>query len=197
MTTEIILRKDVDGLGEEGDIKKVAGGYARNYLFPFGYAVIKTDSNIKKLENERGAIDERKAKKLNESKSLVDRINGVEIELHVNAAKSGKLFGSITALDIVKALDEKGHQIDKKQISLPKSIKSTGIYDIPVKFYGNISTSIKAKIVDKEQEEQAKQEEQARKALQEQEEKAKEGKAKKEESQEEAPQEEAPQEETK
>lgn len=150
MTTEIILKKDVVGLGEEGDIKKVAGGYARNYLLPFGYAVLKNNNNLKKLEQEREAIESRKAKKLDESKSVVEKVDNLEIELLVNASKGGKLFGSISQLDIVNAIKEKGTEVDKKQVILTKPIKNTGTYTVNVKFYGNLNATVKVKVIDKD-----------------------------------------------
>lgn len=150
MIEEIILKKDVEGLGGEGDIKKVAAGYARNFLLPFGHAVINNKANLKKLAAEQKAINQRKTEKLQGSKGLIEKLEGVEIDLEVNASEEGKLFGSITQLDIVNALKEKGYEIDKKQINLPNAIKTLGKHDIDIKFYGNLFAKIKIAVNQKE-----------------------------------------------
>ncbi len=140
--------KDIDGLGEEGDIKKVAPGYARNYLLPFKFAAIKNQATLKKLEAAREEINQRKAKKLEASSTIQEKVNGIEISFQVNAGDSGKLFGSIAQIDILSAITEKGFEIDKNQILLPKPIKSTGEYDVPVRFYGGLIAKIKVKVID-------------------------------------------------
>ncbi len=151
MTTDIILKKDIDGLGEEGDIKKVTAGYARNYLLPFGFAVAKTKANLNKLEKEKEEIDDRKSKKIDASKSLVEQVNNLELTLKANASDTGKLFGSITQLDIYNILkNEKNYNLDKRQILLTKPIKLIGDYDIKIKFYGNLYAIIKLKVINEE-----------------------------------------------
>jgi large subunit ribosomal protein L9 len=153
MTSEVILKKDIDGLGDEGDIKIVAAGYARNYLLPFGFAVVKNKTNLNELEKEKEEINDRKAEKIDTSKSLVEKVDNIEVTLKANASDTGKLFGSITQLDIYNAIkDEKGYELDKKQILLPKPIKMTGDYDIKIKFYGNLYANIKLKVNNLEEE---------------------------------------------
>jgi len=146
MPTEVILKKDIAGLGEEGDIKKVAAGYARNYLLPFGYAVNKSMATLKRLEAEREAIRQRKIQKLNESKSFMEKLEGIEIELEANASETGKLFGSITPSDIVKALLAAGNKIEKKHLVIAEPIKTTGIHQVGIQFYGNLKTNIKVTV---------------------------------------------------
>ncbi len=148
MNTEIILMKDIDGLGEEGDIKKVAPGYARNYLLPFKFAVVKNQAALKRLESQRESINQRKAQKLDVSKGIHEKVIGTEVSFEVNAGENGKLFGSITQSDILNSLTEKGIEIDKNQILLPKPIKSIGDYDVSVRFYGGLTAQIKVKVVD-------------------------------------------------
>ncbi len=148
MTTEVILMKDIDGLGEEGDIRKVAPGYARNYLLPFKFAAIKNQAALKKLEANREEINQRKTKKLEASNTIHEKVNGLEISFQVNAGESGKLFGSIAQVDILNAITEKGFEIDKNQVLLPKPIKSIGEYDVSVRFYGGLIAKIKVKVMD-------------------------------------------------
>ncbi len=153
MAIEIILKKDVDGLGDEGEIKKVANGYARNYLLPFGHAVLKTDNNLKKLESEKDAIQKRKQEKFEASKSFADKINGIELNFEENAADNGKLFGSISIVDILQKLKDQGfNNIEKKQIHLTEHIKNIGTYDIPIKVYSDLNAKIKVNVKLKEEE---------------------------------------------
>ena len=139
---EIILRKDVIGLGEEGDVKKVKDGYANNYLIPQGFAALATHGNLKKLERERAVIDKRKTVKRNESKGLVDRLEGLKVNIFANASENNKLFGSITVLEISKKLAELGFEIDRKKIEISQAIKTLGNYSAKIKFYEGISAKI-------------------------------------------------------
>ena len=150
-TKEVILKKDVDGLGDEGDIKKVAQGYARNYLLPYGFAVIKNDTNLKKLEAERETIQARKDQKLSESKSIADKIDGLELSFVENTAETGKLFGSIGQTDLQMALKEKGFDIEKKKIHIAETIKNIGEYSAEISFYNNIKAKIKIVVTQKEE----------------------------------------------
>ncbi len=144
---EVILKKDLINLGEEGDIKKVKNGYARNYLIPQGLAVIANSTNLRILEKHRAEIEERKAKKREESKSVVERLNGKEIEIKANAGDSGKLFGSVSSNDIAIKLNEEGFEIDRKKIDLPHAIKMIGRYDAKVKFYEGITADISINVI--------------------------------------------------
>ena len=146
MKTEVILKQDIVGLGEEGDIKKVAGGYARNYLLPFGHAVPMTQANMKKLEAEREAINVRKKEKLDASKSFLEKLNAVELSYVENAAENGRLFGSISLNDIQVQLKEQGYDLDKKQIHLPDAIKFVGSHSVEVKLYGDLVAKIKVNV---------------------------------------------------
>jgi len=150
MTTEIILKKDVDGLGEEGEVKKVTAGYARNYLLPFGFAVKKTPANLKKLETEREVIKQRKAQKIEVSKNIIEKIENLTLEFEENAGENEKLFGSITQSDIAQAINDKGFEIEKKQVILPHAIKTLGDHKVQVKFYGNLVSTLNVIVKEKE-----------------------------------------------
>jgi large subunit ribosomal protein L9 len=145
-TLEIILKNDVSGLGEEGDVKKVKAGFARNYLIPKGYAVQKNKVTLMILEREKKAIEARKEEKRSKSKSIVERLSGVEIVIKATAAENDKLYGSITAANIADELAKQDFDVDKRKIDLEHPIKVAGEYDIKVKLYEGITASIKVKV---------------------------------------------------
>ena len=144
---KIILNEDVYNLGEEGDVCDVARGYARNYLFPKNLAVPHTKENIAVFESRRAKIEKRKEEKRKAAQSLKERIEGMELEIPMNAGESGKLFGSVTSAMIVEELARDGIELEKKQVDVPSnSIKMTGTYKILVKLYESESAEITIKV---------------------------------------------------
>ncbi len=145
---KIILNEDVYNLGEEGDICDVARGYARNYLFPKGFAIPYTKENSAVIESRRAAIEKRKEEKRKAAQGLRERLEGMEIVIPMNAGEAGKLFGSVTSAMIVEQLDKEGIELEKKQVEVPSnSIKMTGTYKIMVKLYESESAEITIKVV--------------------------------------------------
>jgi large subunit ribosomal protein L9 len=155
---EIILKREILGLGEEGDIKNVKPGYARNYLIPKQFAVLKTDKNIAELEKVKDEIEKRKEERRFQSKSAMEKLEGLEIVITEKASPEGKLYGSVSALEITKLLNEQGHDIDKRQIEIGQTIKQTGEYSVRIILHKEFESKIKV-IVKAEGEEAAKQEE--------------------------------------
>lgn len=123
---EIILVKDIQGLGYKNDTVNVKPGYGRNYLIPQGLAIVANDSNRKKIdENIRQAAH--KAEKIKkDAEALAEKIQKVSLELGAKVGESGKIFGAITTLQIADALKEKGIEVDRRQISFPKDVKEVG-----------------------------------------------------------------------
>lgn len=156
---EIILTKDVQGLGEEGDIKKVADGYGRNYLIPYGFAVRKDTINLRKLEKRRSEIEDRKAKKIEEAKDILERLNSLTLTFKEKAADNQKMFGSVTAADIYHELEKLNIELDRRQIELGKPIKILGTYPVNIKLREGIVATINVEVINidesKQQAEQA------------------------------------------
>ena len=150
---EIILRKDVDGVGLEGDIVDVAKGYARNYLIPKGVAVEASPQSIKELESQQKKIEIRKSKARDDAEKLKEKIEGTAITFSVKAGEEGKLYGSITTMDIASELEKQGIDIDRKKIIVDKPIKSLGEVEIPVKIYPEVTASLKIVVVAEKEEE--------------------------------------------
>jgi large subunit ribosomal protein L9 len=141
---KVILNQDVIGLGEEGDIKDVANGYARNFLLPKKLAVLHTRENLAALEHKRAAIESRKEEKRKEAQGLRERLEAEEIKFAVPAGENGKLFGSVNNTLVAVELEKKGFQIEKKRIEIPEhTIRSVGAYKVKVRLYDKEEAVIK------------------------------------------------------
>jgi len=115
---KVILNQDVAGLGEEGDIKEVAGGYARNYLLPKKLALPYTKQNIAHLGARRATIEQRKDEKRREAMSIKERLESEELVFTMPAGESGKLFGSVNNAMVVQELENRGYSIEKKRVAV-------------------------------------------------------------------------------
>jgi len=144
---ELILKKTVESLGEEGDIVKVKSGYGRNYLIPKKMAVIANKTNLTLLEQEKAAIETRKEKQRQEFESLSKKISGTTITIEHRAGEEDKLFGSVTAADISEKLAEMNIEIDKKNVLLAEPIKTLGEVTVPVKIGYQMTSEITVQIV--------------------------------------------------
>ncbi|MDR2766822.1 MAG: 50S ribosomal protein L9 [Treponema sp.] len=133
---KVILNKDLPTLGEEGDVKDVAKGYARNYLFPRDIALPYNESTLKLFEARRGEIEARKAAKRQDAAGLKEKIEALALVLTMPAGANGKLYGAVTAQTIAEELARQGFQVERKRIEIPgNTIKSVGRYRIAVKLY--------------------------------------------------------------
>jgi len=150
---KVILQKDVDELGLEGDIIDVARGYARNYLIPKGLAVEATPQNIKAFELKRKKIEAKRLRQKEEALKLKDKIEGIEISLIRKAGGEGKLYGSVTNIDIASELEKKGIVVDRKKILLDKPIKNVGDFVIPIRIYPEVVANLKLKVLPEKEEE--------------------------------------------
>ena len=146
---EIILLDKIDNLGNVGDVITVKPGYARNYLFPKGLAVRSSKRNIAFVEEKRKNIELKIAKEEQASQAIFDSLKNVEILIEVEVGENDKLFGSVTTMDLQKALNEQDIEIDKQDILLDNPIKSLGAYDIPIKITSLLKQNIKVNVVKK------------------------------------------------
>jgi len=143
---ELILKKTVESLGEEGDIVKVKPGYARNYLIPKKMAVIANKSNLTLLEQEKATIVARREKQRQESESLSKKISGTNITITHRVGEEDKLFGSVTAADIAAKLAEINIQVDKRNILLTEPIKTLGEVIVPIKVGYQMTSEITVQV---------------------------------------------------
>jgi large subunit ribosomal protein L9 len=141
---KVILNQDVAGLGEEGDIKEVADGYARNYLLPRRIVLPYSKQTLIQLEGRRAAISQRKEEKRREAMSMKERLEGEELVFTMPAGESGKLFGSVNNALIAQQLESRGYTIEKKRIEVPEhNIRMVGNHQVKIKLYGNEEAKVK------------------------------------------------------
>ena len=144
---EVILKQDVKGTGKAGDTVKVSDGFARNRLIPQGLAVEATDANRKQLERAKAKAAEKFAQEKAEAEAFAKRLESNIVSVRTKVGDNGKLFGSITSMDIAEALKEQtGEEIDRRKIVLDKPIKETGVYEVAVKLFQDVSAKVKVRI---------------------------------------------------
>ncbi|MDR1949261.1 MAG: 50S ribosomal protein L9 [Spirochaetaceae bacterium] len=140
---KVILNKDLYPLGEEGDIRDVAKGYARNYLFPRGFALPHTDKTIKLFESRREEIEARKADKRKDAAGIKEKLEALDLVITMPAGANGKLYGAVTVQTVVDELAKNNYQTERKRVEIPgNSIKSVGKYKVTVKLYESASAEI-------------------------------------------------------
>jgi len=144
---KVILKEDIPNLGKAGQIINVKDGYARNFLFPKGLALLADEKNMKLLEYQKKKIEEEAKKKRQDAQSIAERLSQVSLTISAKAGEDQKLFGSITSKDIATALEKEGFAIDKKQINISEPIKRIGEYEVEVKLHENILAKVKVTII--------------------------------------------------
>lgn len=143
---EIILQEDVSNLGSIGDIVKVRNGYGRNYLIPRGLAVEASRRNLRVLDHQKRLATAKKERDRGQAQNLGDRLAAVTLTIQAKAGEEDRLFGSVTNIDIEKALSVQGISIDRRKIMLAEPIKQLGTYTVPVhlssEVHGNITVQV-------------------------------------------------------
>ncbi|MCP4576981.1 MAG: 50S ribosomal protein L9 [Deltaproteobacteria bacterium] len=140
---EVILRQDVEELGLEGDIVKVAKGYARNYLIPQSMALEASEHNRKALELQRKKIELKRVRVKEEAEKVKTEMEEVVVTISQKAGEEGKLYGSVTSMDVASQLKNQGIDIDRRKIVMEKPIKELGEFEVGIKIYPEVSATIK------------------------------------------------------
>jgi large subunit ribosomal protein L9 len=149
---KVLLIETVDNLGSAGEVKKVAEGYARNFLIPKGLAVPATEGALKQAELRRQAEARRQKREEMKAESLARNLSQVTLTLRAKAGEKDKLYGSITNADIAQALErETGQAVDKRKIELEEPIRELGSYRVPIKLLTDLAPQITV-IVEREEE---------------------------------------------
>ena len=143
---KVILKENIDTLGHIGDIVKVAPGYARNYLLPKGLATEATEKNAKALEHAKRQMEYKKNKVLEQAKGLVARIEALTLNLTHQAGEEGKLFGSVTNMELAERLLAEGIEIDRKKIVMAEPIKHLGEFTIVIKIHPEVNANLKVNV---------------------------------------------------
>ena len=147
---EVILREEIEKLGRRGDVVKVAAGYARNYLLPRRLAVAANESNKKIVEQEKAAYLRRESKEIGDANDLAKLMAPVELTIAQKAGENDQLFGSVTAQDIVAALEKAGYTIDRKKVNLAEPIKALGDYKVTVKLHREVAVELPVHVIKEE-----------------------------------------------
>ena len=139
---QIILLERVEKLGHMGDVVTVKPGYARNYLLPRGKALRANKANMARYEEDKAELVARNDKAKGEALALAKSMDGVAVSIVRAASEMGQLFGSVNARDIAVALNEAGHEVDRRQIVMDKAIKTLGLIDMRVNLHAEVSATI-------------------------------------------------------
>lgn len=145
---EVILRQAVDKLGHPGDIVEVSSGYARNFLLPRGVAYEATAGNKKRIAQEKERLEAAEHSRREAASDIAKRLEEVSLTFSAKVGEEGKLFGSVTAADIVQQLEAQGFtKIEKRMIDLHEPIKALGVYKVPVRLHADVTPEIKVWVI--------------------------------------------------
>ena len=147
---EVILKEDIVNLGKMGEIVRVRDGYARNYLLPRGLVLVSNNKNQKGFEHQKRVIAAQRERVVKHAQGLSEQLAAVALIIPVKTGGEGKLFGSVTNMDIEKALKAKGFDIERRKIHLDEPIKSLGNYEVPVRLAADVTATIKVSVVPEE-----------------------------------------------
>lgn len=146
---EIILLKDIDTLGERHEVVTVKPGFARNYLIPSKLALVANSTNKAKLEKLRAEAAAHEAERVTEFKALAEKLQGQVLRIGAKAGTTGKIFGSVTSVQIMQALkDQMGIEVIRKKIELPEEVKQLGSYTANINFHPEVHTTIQFEVVE-------------------------------------------------
>jgi large subunit ribosomal protein L9 len=144
----VVLRADVDALGQKGDLLDVSDGYARNYLVPRGLAIRATKGVVKQAEAMRRNRDARDRREREAAQALADQLAGRRIEVRVRAGEGGRLFGSVTAADVAGAVQaQAGVELDRRHLAMPEPLKALGPAEVPVRLHSDIEVVLAVEVV--------------------------------------------------
>jgi large subunit ribosomal protein L9 len=146
-SVQVILSEDVQSLGQAGELVNVKPGFAFNFLIPQGKAIAATEASKRELEHQRRVITEKVRRELEVLEGERKKIDGVVVEITAQAGEEGKLFGSVTTLQISEKLAEQGIDVDRRRIDLPEAIKTLGEHAVVVKLHRQLTATIKVKVV--------------------------------------------------
>ena len=140
---KLILREDVEKLGQAGDLVAVKPGYARNYLLRKGMASLATAARVKELEHHRRVIADRQAKALEDLEGVKKKIESLTLEVEAQAGDEGKLFGSVTTQQVADLLAAKGVEIDRRKLQADGAIKSVGEHELSLRLHRELVAKVK------------------------------------------------------
>ncbi len=148
---EVILKEDVNKLGQRGDVVSVADGYGRNYLLPGKLAIQATAGNKAVIEQMKGSAIRKLAKEKVVAEDLARKLETVELVFERKVGENDHLFGSVTSGDIAHQLEQQGYAIDRRKISLEEPLKSLGEFHVPIKLHREVTSHLKVTVKGEDQ----------------------------------------------
>ena len=146
----LILQEAVPSLGEVGDLVTVKPGFARNYLIPQGKAIFATDARVEELEHHKRVVAEKAAKQLQDLQAVKKRVEALSVTIPARVGDEGKLFGSVTSLQVHEALAAQGFEIDRRRIEIAEPIKDAGEHAVRVKLHREVVAELKVTVTAEE-----------------------------------------------
>jgi large subunit ribosomal protein L9 len=144
---KVILLEDVPSLGKAGDLVKVSDGYGRNYLIPQKKAMVATEKSVKVIEHQKRLVQQRMEKAKKDAEKLGRQIENLSCTFAKTVGESGKLFGSVTSMDVENYLKENGIEVDRKKIALEEPIRNLGMFTVLIKLHPEVTTHLKVWVV--------------------------------------------------
>ncbi len=144
---EVILKEDIPNLGKMGEIVRVRDGYARNYLLPRGLVLVADKKNLKGFEHQKRVITSQRERVVKQAQGLSEKLAAGSLMIPVKGGEEGKLFGSVTNIDIEKALRAKGFDMERRKIHLDEPIKNVGDYEVPIRLTADVTAPVKVSVI--------------------------------------------------
>lgn len=144
---EVILKEDVANLGKIGEVVRVRDGYARNYLLPRGLVLVANKKNLKTFEHQKKIVADQKQKILRQAQTVSNQLATVAVVIPMKVGEEGRLFGSVTTMQIEKALKAKGVNVERRKIHLNEPIKTVGDYEVPIRLSADVTVPLKVSVV--------------------------------------------------
>lgn len=149
---QVILIKDVPGLGKVGELKKVADGYGRNYLIRRGLAKVATAGELRQVEQNKRAEAKRTGRELADAEAMAERLSGMTLVFAARAGEGTKLYGSITSGDIAERISQElGHDLDRRKVQLHESLRQLGTHKVAIRLMAGIVPEITV-VIEREEE---------------------------------------------
>ena len=144
---EVILKEDVVNLGKIGEVVRVRDGYARNYLLPRGLVHVANKRNLKTFEHQKKVVNDQKQKIVRNAQAVGDQLSAVSLVIPMKVGEEGKLFGSVTTMQIEKALKTKGLTVDRRKIHLDAPIKTAGDFEVAIRLSADLTVPLKVSVI--------------------------------------------------
>lgn len=144
---KLILKETVENLGTPGDIVEVKPGFARNYLIPQGLAYTASASNLKRIEEEKAAAEDRSKRDYLEARRRASQFDGMVLTFQAKAGEEGKLFGSVTSADVAdRAAEGVDFELDRRKVLLDEPIKQLGVFSVPIKLHADVEVEVEVRV---------------------------------------------------